>query len=80
MITIFMILAVYVLSIFTCRYTFRMQYIWGHWDKESCEVTSLWFIPIVNTVASIVFLISGYCGKKRTYKYKLPNWFTNKDL
>ena len=80
MIAILIILAVYILSIFLCRYSFRMQYVWGHWGKESCKVSGLWFTPIVNTLAGIVFLIFGYCVKKRTYKYKLPNWFTNKDL
>lgn len=80
MIAILIILAVYIFSIFLCRYSYRMQYVWGHWGKDDITFSLLWIIPFFNTLAAITFLCMGYTAKKRTYKYKLPNWFTNKDL
>ena len=77
---VLILISVYILSIFLCRYSFRMQYVWGHWCKESCSMSLLWFIPYINTLVGIIFFIAGYLAKNRAYKAKLHNWFTNQDL
>lgn len=76
--TFLILILVYISSIFICRYSYRMQYVWGHWDKEDCSLSLVWFIPVFNILVALVNL--GYTVKERTYKNKLLNWFTNQDL
>ena len=70
----------YIGSIFLCRYSFRMQYVWDKWLIEDIKLNVMWFIPIFNFIAGIIFLIGGYPFNKIRFRSKFLTWFSNQDL
>ncbi len=75
------------LSIIGARWASRLQSsrYWDNHLNEDCGPNIFWFLPIVNTLYTIVFLIAGYCDyiKNKTIKWLLSKairWLLNKDL
>ena len=81
----FILISIYILSIIGCKYVYLLQssrYLDNFNDKD-CTVQIIWFIPIVNTLAAILFIIlSLFYLKKwvKPTKNKFINWLCNFDL
>jgi hypothetical protein len=80
---IFILISVYILSIIGCKYVYLLQssrYLDNFLD-EDCTIQIIWLLPIVNTLAAILFLIYSlfYLWVKPT-KNKFINWLCNFDL
>lgn len=82
---VFILIVIYSLSIIGCKYVYLLQssrYLDNFLD-EDCTVQIIWFIPIVNTLATILFLMfSLFYLKKwiKPTKNKFINWLCNFDL
>ena len=82
---VFILIVIYSLSIIGCKYVYLLQssrYLDNFLD-EDCTVNVLWFIPVVNTLAAILFLISSLFYLKKWIKpskNKFINWLCNFDL
>jgi len=82
---IFILISVYILSIIGCKYVYLLQssrYLDNFLD-EDCTVNGIWFIPVVNTLAAILFFIASlfYLIKWiKPTKNKFINWLCNFDL
>jgi hypothetical protein len=82
---IFILISVYILSIIGCKYVYLLQsskYLDNFLD-EDCTVQVTWFIPVVNTLAAILFLIFSLfhlIKKSKLAKNKFINWLCNFDL
>jgi hypothetical protein len=82
---IFILISVYILSIIGCKYVYLLQsskYLDNFLDKD-CTVQLFWFIPIVNTLTAILFLIFSLCESRKWIKptkNKFINWLCNFDL
>lgn len=73
---------VYILSIIGCKYVYLLQssrYLDNFLD-EDCTVQIIWFIPIVNTLATILFLMFSLFYLIKPTKNKFINWLCNFDL
>lgn len=73
---------VYILSIIGCKYVYLLQssrYLDNFLD-EDCTVQIIWFIPIVNTLATISFLMFSLFYLIKPTKNKFINWLCNFDL
>jgi hypothetical protein len=53
--TILILITVYILSIFLCRFSWRLcsSKYFSAWLDEDCTASILWFIPVVNTFCGI---------------------------
>lgn len=82
---VFILIVIYSLSIIGCKYVYLLQssrYLDNFLD-EDCTVQIIWFIPIVNTLAAILFLMSSLFYLKKWIKptkNKFINWLCNFDL
>lgn len=83
---IFILISVYILSIIGCKYVFLLQSskYFDNFLDEDCMIQPIWFIPIINTLAAVLFLIYSlfYLLVKPTKKKKnkFINWLCNFDL
>lgn len=82
---IFILISIYILSIIGCKYVYLLQssrYLNNFYNGD-CTVQIIWFIPILNTLATILILIfSLFYLKKwiKPTKNKFINWLCNFDL
>lgn len=74
------IIVIYILSILGIRWTYRQHVKRDLWLKEDGEFEILWIIPIVNTVAFLIFFINLLINNIKTVKAKFLRKILNLDL
>jgi len=75
--TAIIVLSVYIISIFGARYAQRIMYKKYDWELLYSAVN---FIPIINTIMTVIGIIGLIFYNYDFTNNKFWNWFNNKDL